>query len=292
MPTNLSIAYVGANAVGIPYESDMALETLGARLKFARTAAKLKQHEVAKHFGIKRENVSQWESDTTKPDVEKFPALELLYRTSISWLIEGVGEPPSPENRDGEKRLVSSFDPDQPDNEEFDADWSGDGAGLVNGHLNFNARWPGGLPEIAARAGAGVGAIEDDRGVRISAHGIATGHPVVNEWVIPNGYIRNGLGARPSEVIILPVVGHSMEPILRANDRVLVDTSQNIWMGDAVYVIDDGDTVLRVKTVQKVTSSNPPKFRIVSEASPDKFETLEAGQFHIVGRVVGRFSQM
>lgn len=83
-----------------------------------------------------------------------------------------------------------------------------------------------------------------------------------------------------------------MEPMLKANDRVLVDISQNTWLGDAVYVIDDGDTVLRAKTIKKVTASNPPQYRIVSEAAPEEVEVLTADQFKIVGRVVGRFTRM
>lgn len=275
--------------------------TIGQRIRWARNNAGLTQQQVADHFGIARVSVTQWEGDKTAPESDKYPELARLLDVPVEWLIAQTGPVPvskellsTLESSTAPRRVkvISSFDPDTYEQSDDDPSWTGVGAGRVDGRLNFKAALPGGMAEIAASTGAGLGKVDDDRAVRIMAQGIAAGHPVVNEWVIPNSYVRNGLGARPSEVIILPVVGHSMEPLLRANDRILVDTSQNVWMGDAVYVISDGDSILRVKTVKKVTSSNPPRYRIVSEANPNDPETLDHDQFQIVGRVVGRFSQM
>lgn len=189
--------------------------------------------------------------------------------------------------------LVASFDPDGPQQPDFDPDWDNiSGAGVIDGQLKYDARFDGGMPEVAATPGLGHGTIDDGRAAQLSTGGIATGHPVLNEWVIPSSYVRSALDASPGQIMIMPVIGHSMEPVLKSNDRVLVDISQNAWVGDAVYVIDDGDTVLRAKTIKKVTASNPPKYRIISEASPEDVETLGGDQFKIVGRVVGRFTKM
>jgi hypothetical protein len=190
------------------------------------------------------------------------------------------------------KRLsASSFDPDAPESE-HDPDWDGSGAAVVDGSLTFERSIEGSQPEVAAAPGLGNGKF-DDRPARVVSNGIATGHPVTNEWVIPANYVRNALDAQPTQVVIMPVIGHSMEPLLRSNDRVLVDVSQNIWLGDAVYVIDDGDGVFQAKTVKKVMSSHPPRYRIVSEASPDEEPVVRKyDEFRIVGRVVGRFTRM
>jgi transcriptional regulator with XRE-family HTH domain len=64
-------------SVGSNYPADMD-ETLGSRIRAARKAANLTQQQVADHFGIKRVNVTQWESDTTRPDGYRLPDLARL----------------------------------------------------------------------------------------------------------------------------------------------------------------------------------------------------------------------
>jgi phage repressor protein C with HTH and peptisase S24 domain len=82
-----------------------------------------------------------------------------------------------------------------------------------------------------------------------------------------------------------------MEPRLFEGDRVIIDVSQNAWVADAIYAIDDGDTNLQIKTIRKVTSSVPPVFRIVSENPPGDEVQRRHDEFRIVGRVVGRISR-
>lgn len=205
------------------------------------------------------------------------------FNTTTDFLLEG---------KKPHLRLIESFSPEDPD-PEFDPDWEErSGAAIVDGILRFTGNIPGSQPELAAHAGAGLGKLDDQRDGRVNHGGIVSGHVVKDEWVLPHAYVRNALDAQPTQVVILPVIGHSMEPMLFANDRILVDVSQNVWVGDAVYVIDDGDMVLRAKTIRKVTASNPPEYRIISEATPNESDTLTADQFRIVGRVVGRITKM
>ena len=89
------------------------METLGSRIKYARSLRKgLTQAAVAKHFEINRVNVSQWESDTTKPESDKFPALARLLGTTTDWLISGRGKGPG--------SIVASYDPDAPADDSAD----------------------------------------------------------------------------------------------------------------------------------------------------------------------------
>lgn len=71
------------------------LDTLGARLRYARNAKNFSQDEVAAQFGIKRNNVSTWESDTTRPDIDRIPVLAAMYETTEAWLLHGQGEAPT-----------------------------------------------------------------------------------------------------------------------------------------------------------------------------------------------------
>lgn len=96
LPT-LSTALVGAQKVRSNYNCGMAvqsIDTLGERIRYAREAAKLTQLQVATHFGISRVSVTQWESSTTKPDIERVAALADLLSTNVDWLLERKGHPP------------------------------------------------------------------------------------------------------------------------------------------------------------------------------------------------------
>ena len=74
--------------VGITYSVFMELHE---RIRAARKASGLKQHEVADHFGIKPVSVTQWESGKTRPDQEKIPRLAKLFGVNLAWLMEEAG---------------------------------------------------------------------------------------------------------------------------------------------------------------------------------------------------------
>ncbi len=68
--------------------------TLGARIRRAREQARKSQEDVADHFGITREAVSQWESDYTKPKTSRLADLARLLDTTLEWMMTGSGEMP------------------------------------------------------------------------------------------------------------------------------------------------------------------------------------------------------
>jgi len=70
------------------------IQTLGQRIRYARDAARLTQSDVARHFGIARVSVTQWENDTTRPSTDKIADLADLLDTEASWLLEAKGFPP------------------------------------------------------------------------------------------------------------------------------------------------------------------------------------------------------
>jgi transcriptional regulator with XRE-family HTH domain len=63
------------------------MPTLGTLLKTARENASLTQKAVATRFGISRVSVSQWESDDTRPDVDKLSDLAALYGVDATSLL-------------------------------------------------------------------------------------------------------------------------------------------------------------------------------------------------------------
>lgn len=257
----------------------MEMDALRKRIKAAVEAKIVEYKELSEAIGRNHAYVQQFVTRGVPVEIKERHA-EII----VGILDEREARKPT---------LIGSFDPDRPDETDFDPDWSEHSAASVDGRVVFDGAIPGSQPELTGKPGMGEGQLGDVRAARIVSKGIVTGHPVVNEWLVPHTFIRHQLGASPAGVVIMPVVGHSMEPLLRAHDRVMVDTSQNHFVGDAVYVIDDGDTIFQVKTVKKVLGSSPPMYRIVSEASPGEDDRpLRADEFRIVGKVVGRFTPM
>lgn len=56
----------------------------------------MSQDDIAAHFKIRRVSVTQWEGDTTKPQIGRLAKLADLLNTTSEWLLEGRGERPSP----------------------------------------------------------------------------------------------------------------------------------------------------------------------------------------------------
>lgn len=67
------------------------MSTIGQRIKHARQLKRLTQQQLADHFKISRVSVTQWESDTTKPESDKFTELARLLGGSPEWYLDGTG---------------------------------------------------------------------------------------------------------------------------------------------------------------------------------------------------------
>lgn len=94
--------------VALSYNSDM--DTLGARLRYARTAKGLSQQQVADELGINRVNISTWESDSTRPDISRLPDVATAYGVTEAWLLTGQGQPPQKSERLKKPRTTKVVD--------------------------------------------------------------------------------------------------------------------------------------------------------------------------------------
>lgn len=71
----------------------MEQQTLGQRIRARRKELKLTQANVAKAIkGVSHVAISQWESDTTKPNAENIFDLAIALDCDISWLLKGEGQ--------------------------------------------------------------------------------------------------------------------------------------------------------------------------------------------------------
>src|SRR5262245_5002339 len=72
--------------------------TLGTRIQAARKRLKLTQKAVGDAMKVTPQAVSQWERDEDIPEFSKAAALARVLKVPTTWLIEGPGEPPDPDD--------------------------------------------------------------------------------------------------------------------------------------------------------------------------------------------------
>jgi phage repressor protein C with HTH and peptisase S24 domain len=126
------------------------------------------------------------------------------------------------------------------------------------------------IPIVTARLGAGGGSHIVDAEVR--------GHVGFrSEWLHKKG--------RPRDMVLMQVIGDSMEPDIHEGDFVLIDQSQQEIHAGGIYALGLEDTIM-VKRLDKhpgelvVLSVNPNYSPLVLQG--DELETVR-----IIGRVIG-----
>lgn len=181
------------------------------------------------------------------------------------------------------QNLVSSFDPDAPDDHDTKTD-----------RAYARERWQpeiaGALPELDSRLGAGEGSVGEVISLPVQ-NGVMSGHRVVAEWLLPESYLRSELKASPGHTIVMEVIGDSMTPTYQPGDRVLIDLMQNTFVADTVYAISDGYSEPQIKRLQRVPFSNPTQVRIISDNTSLETFTADLSQVTIIGRICGHIAR-
>ncbi|MPL79247.1 hypothetical protein SDC9_25123 [bioreactor metagenome] len=107
---------------------------------------------------------------------------------------------------------------------------------------------------------------------------------VVDRLAFPQGYLSRITKARPADLAVIGVKGNSMEPTLRDDDVVMIDTSKRSLGYDGLFVLNF-DNALLVKRISRGTG--PGKVMILS----DNREEYPAVEWHVsdvivVGKVI------
>lgn len=249
--------------------------TLAERIRSRLKELDLTPFAAARLAGLKGDYLRDVLRNSKKSiSADNAAALASVLQCSITWLLTG--------------------EPDHIPSEDVAASLVGREARENNGVSTvsrFKGEVEGSIPEIDARAGAGVGSVGEHEIVRVREGESVVGHRVVSEWLFPSPYLRHELRSNPSKTVVLEVIGDSMSPSLESGDRVLVDTSYQRPNPDGIYVIDDGDGPM-VKRVQLVRPSNPEQIRIISDNKNQEPYTRLLSDIRIVGRVSGRLTGM
>lgn len=210
---------------------------------------------------------------------------ESLGAADIAAIEVALGMPPGSFIAPRKPRLVSSFDPDEPEPVEGKDEASKSAIG--KGHRLT----PGAIAEIDVRAGAGGGGFATVHAVSDGSVTYA-GDAVRAEWILPQSFVRDELHLSFGRTEIIPIRGDSMEPDLKDGDRVIVDrTDVNLRQGGIFAVLDAGELI--VKQVELVRGSEPPQI-ICKSRNPNYSPialTLDEGTA-VIGRVAAKISRM
>lgn len=169
------------------------------------------------------------------------------------------------------RRLVASFDPDQPDDAETDE--APEDAPL--------ALDTGDVANLAIRAGLGLGSPE---GAETFDGGQIYADHVSGFWSFPPA-VKAGWRNMP-QVYSIPVEGDSMEPTLTSGSYVFVDMTHTVPTPEDIYACDYGDG-LTIKRLQLVPRTD--KIRVMSDNQRYTSYELLREQVRVYGRVVAWF---
>jgi phage repressor protein C with HTH and peptisase S24 domain len=125
------------------------------------------------------------------------------------------------------------------------------------------------VPKIKARLSAGGGSFETESEIKEF-------YSFRKDWLSRKG--------KAKDMVLMDIIGNSMEPELKEGDTVLIDQSQQAILAGAIYAVGLADTIV-VKRLEK----RPKKLVLLSENRSYpmmSFEGEEMNSVRIIGKVI------
>jgi phage repressor protein C with HTH and peptisase S24 domain len=93
--------------------------------------------------------------------------------------------------------------------------------------------------------------------VRVSAGGGSVIHSeqIVDHLSFQYDWFEREVGISPKNAVVVEVRGDSMVPDLHDGELVIIDTSQNVFVDDAIYVLHYGDAIRIKKVLKRIDGS-------------------------------------
>jgi transcriptional regulator with XRE-family HTH domain len=107
------------------------------------------------------------------------------------------------------------------------------------------------------------------------------------DWVIPAEILSARTRTPPEQIRIFQIRESVMEPDFRHGEYVIIDLSDQKPSPPGVFIISDGFGHM-VRQCAYVPKSDPAKIRVSAAASGFEAQTLEAGEFTLVGRIIAK----
>ena len=125
------------------------------------------------------------------------------------------------------------------------------------------------VPKFMAMLSAGGGSFETEAEIEEF-------YSFRKDWLSKKG--------QPRDMVLMDIIGNSMEPELKEGDTVLIDQSQKAVLAGAIYAVGLADTIV-VKRLEK----RPEKLLLLSENRSYpmiSFEGEEMNSVRIIGKVI------
>ncbi len=222
------------------------MENLGSRIRKKRKELGISQTDLGEKIGMKQQGIMSIENGKSlRPRL----LLELaqVLKTTPEWLLNGEGA--------SDQEDVGNNIQDPPDLMPLNTDKK---TVLV--------------PEYDFRASMGGGYVVDQETIK-------------DIWPFSRRYVENDLRLQARGLLIIEVVGDSMEPTLSSGDRVMVDTSDKRIGIPGIFVLWDGDGMV-AKRLQKIPGTDPAQILSISDNPLQERYKVFADEINIVGRVV------
>lgn len=104
-------------------------------------------------------------------------------------------------------------------------------------------------------------------------------------WPFSRAYIEGELRLTAGQLVVLEVIGDSMEPTLKSGDRVLVNMSDTRVSQPGIFVLWDGDGTV-VKRLELIPGAEPARILRISDNALHRDYEVQADETNIIGRVV------
>lgn len=231
------------------------LDTLGKRLRHARTTRGLKVGALASQLGISRTSLNQWESDAVRnPDSVKLGQFSRICDVNLDWLIKGEDEH---ELATSTRRTINK-------RREPSHDGSNDSMIKV-GKV---------LPEVSSA---------------LTAHARDWDMTPRSHWSIPEQILELGFNAEPKSCIMKRVsTREGTEFGLDRGDYLLIDTSRRLIDEPGIYIIADPHAMSARRAL--VTLDNTVlQIKVVADDNSKVYPRDTGENPTVLGRVMGIF---
>lgn len=234
------------------------------RLKTARTNARLTQQQIADEFGITREAVAGWERGSSKPEVDKIQIIAALTGVPATLLLDDqldISAIVSTKSRVSEQGPIRAYS-----------------VRVVEGGDGVDPSTDIMVPEVDVHLSGG--------------HGAFIPEFVETKFEMPfQLWWFQKHNAKPENVRLMKVDGHSMERTLYHGDRVAVDLGDSERVRDGrVYALVVGSDA----KVKRLFNTRDGGLRIVSDNTdknlyPDEIVPgSEMGEIVLLGKVIDK----
>lgn len=250
-------------------------EERASRLRQARAEAGFRSSAAAaKRFGWNENTYKAHERNQNGFGLADARKYALAFGKQLGWLNFAIG--------DDELRVV-------PIGEEFPPDPSPDERPSLGSETGARGMPPQSVALLDVTAGMGGGGltvifdgVPGKRGMTFAAEHVR------DYWRLPTE-ILSSLGARPGDVVFIPVQGDSMGETLREGDYVLVDTRHRLPSPDGIYALGDDFGGIVVKRIELTGVGEERRIRIISDNPKHVPKERGLEEVNIIGRVLRRF---